>query len=150
MFWIILQPSPSNPVDLTVHGPRDFQKEYAIHPLFITISLTSLYHIAGHGKPVDVWAMGVVTYFLLAGYTPFDRDSQQLEMEAIIAGDYKFEPKEYWANVSDTAKDFVKECLTIDPTNRPTAAQVLEHKVYKSTSPRAIHFVKYRQPIVAG
>jgi hypothetical protein len=30
--------------------------------------------------------MGVITYFLLAGYTPFDRDSQQQEMEAIIAG----------------------------------------------------------------
>lgn len=73
--------------------------------------------------------MGVVTYFLLAGYTPFDRDSQQLEMEAIIAGDYKFEPAEYWANVSETAKNFVKECLTIDPTNRPTAAGCLEHKV---------------------
>lgn len=37
--------------------------------------------------------MGVITYFLLAGYTPFDRDSQQQEMEAIIAGDYKFEPE---------------------------------------------------------
>lgn len=73
--------------------------------------------------------MGVVTYFLLAGYTPFDRDSQQLEMEAIIAGDYKFEPVEYWANVSETAKDFVAECLTIDPISRPTAAEVLQHKV---------------------
>ncbi len=36
--------------------------------------------------------MGVITYFLLAGYTPFDRENQQQEMEAIIAGDYKFEP----------------------------------------------------------
>src|ERR1700722_263710 len=52
--------------------------------------------------------MGVITYFLLAGaqlllpaistnqttsgYTPFDRDTQQLEMEAIIAGDYQFKP----------------------------------------------------------
>ena len=36
--------------------------------------------------------MGVITYFLLCGYTPFDRDTQQQEMEAIIAGDYKFEP----------------------------------------------------------
>lgn len=36
--------------------------------------------------------MGVITYFLLAGYTPFDRENQHLEMEAIIAGDYKFEP----------------------------------------------------------
>jgi len=92
----------------------------------------------GHGKPVDVWAMGVVTYFLLAGYTPFDRDSQQLEMEAIIAGDYKFEPEEYWANVSETAKDFVTKCLTVDQTKRPTAEEVLQHKWLADTTP---HFV---------
>lgn len=74
--------------------------------------------------------MGVITYFLLAGYTPFDRDSQQQEMEAIIAGDYKFEPEEYWQNVSSTAKDFVRTCLTIDPEKRPTAETALEHKVH--------------------
>ena len=73
--------------------------------------------------------MGVITYFLLAGYTPFDRDSQQQEMEAIVAGDYKFEPEDYWQNVSSTAKDFVKTCLTIDPAKRPTAAVLLQHKV---------------------
>ncbi|KXN91555.1 Calcium/calmodulin-dependent protein kinase type I [Leucoagaricus sp. SymC.cos] len=93
---------------------------------------------AGHGKPVDVWAMGVITYFLLAGYTPFDRDSQQQEMEAIIAADYKFEPHEYWTNVSDTAKDFVSYCLTADPIERPTAAEVLEHKWLADEKP---HFV---------
>lgn len=92
----------------------------------------------GHGKPVDIWAMGVITYFLLAGYTPFDRENQQQEMEAIIAGDYKFEPAEYWANVSDTAKDFVAECLTIDPTSRPTAAQMLQHRWLSDERP---HFV---------
>ncbi len=106
---------------------------------------TKITSLAGHGKPVDVWAMGVITYFLLAGtlisfclnltytgpigYTPFDRDSQQAEMEAIIAGDYKFEPEEYWANVSETARDFVTMCLTIDPKSRPTAAEALQHKV---------------------
>jgi calcium/calmodulin-dependent protein kinase I len=41
---------------------------------------------------VDIWAVGVITYFLLAGYTPFGRENEQQEMEAIIAGDYKFEP----------------------------------------------------------
>ncbi|KAI0340427.1 Pkinase-domain-containing protein [Trametopsis cervina] len=93
----------------------------------------------GHGKPVDVWAMGVITYFLLCGYTPFDRDTQQQEMEAIIAGDYKFEPEEYWENVSETAKDFVRTCLTVDPTRRPTAAEALQHKWLADTQP---HFVE--------
>jgi serine/threonine protein kinase len=115
------------------------------------------FHEAGHSKPVDIWAMGVITYFLLCGtdpfpvaltvvshihyipgYTPFDRDTQQLEMEAIIAGDYKFEPAEYWANVSPTARAFVTSCLTIDPTNRPTAQECLEHKWLSSKEP---HFV---------
>jgi len=82
----------------------------------------------GHHKPVDVWAMGVITYFLLCGYTPFDRDTQAKETEAIIAGDYKFEPVEYWENVSITAKRFIECSLTVDPTKRPTAQQMLEHE----------------------
>ena len=40
--------------------------------------------------------------------------------------------------MSDTAKAFVKECLTIDPTSRPTAAQALQHKWLASEEP---HFV---------
>lgn len=39
-----------------------------------------------------MWAIGVITYFLLCGYTPFDRDTQQEEMQAIINRDFKFEP----------------------------------------------------------
>ena len=101
----------------------------------------------GHSKPVDIWAMGVITYFLLAGYTPFDRDTPQQEMEAIIAGNYKFEPEEYWANVSDTAKDFVRECLTIDPGRRPTAEEMLGHKWLSSDTP---HFVPDPESSVGG
>ncbi|CAL1710264.1 unnamed protein product [Somion occarium] len=93
----------------------------------------------GHGKPVDVWAMGVITYFLLCGYTPFDRDTQQEEMEAIIAGDYKYAPAEYWENVSPTARAFVSYCLTIDPNERPTAEEALKHKWLADESP---HFVQ--------
>jgi serine/threonine protein kinase len=48
--------------------------------------------LAGHGKPVDIWAIGVITYFLLCGYTPFDHDTQKEEMEAIISRNFKFEP----------------------------------------------------------
>ncbi|KIJ64791.1 hypothetical protein HYDPIDRAFT_111396 [Hydnomerulius pinastri MD-312] len=97
-----------------------------------------IFQKTGHGKPVDVWAMGVITYFLLAGYTPFDRDTQKQEMEAIIAGDYRFEPEEYWSNVSSTARDFVATCLTVDPETRPTAAEMLEHPWLTAEIP---HFV---------
>ncbi|KAF8523796.1 Pkinase-domain-containing protein [Hysterangium stoloniferum] len=92
----------------------------------------------GHSKPVDIWAIGVITYFLLCGYTPFDRENQQDEMHAIISRDFKFEPKEYWAGVSETARDFVNVCLTVDPTLRPTAAEALQHRWLASDEP---HFV---------
>lgn len=81
----------------------------------------------GHGKPVDLWALGVITYFLLCGYTPFDRDSDFEEMQAILNADYSFTPLEYWRGVSDSAKDFIKRCLTIDPAKRMTAHEALQH-----------------------
>ncbi|KAI5462303.1 kinase-like domain-containing protein [Mariannaea sp. PMI_226] len=81
----------------------------------------------GHGKPVDLWALGVITYFLLCGYTPFDRDSDFEEMQAILNADYSFTPVEYWRGVSNHAKDFIKRCLTIDSTKRITAHEALQH-----------------------
>ncbi|KUJ14667.1 Pkinase-domain-containing protein [Mollisia scopiformis] len=81
----------------------------------------------GHGKPVDIWAIGVITYFLLCGYTPFDRDSNLEEMQAILIADYSFTPIEYWRGVSLQARDFIKRCLTIDPTKRMTAHEALSH-----------------------
>lgn len=82
---------------------------------------------SGHGKPVDVWAIGVITYFLLCGYTPFDRDSNLEEMQAILVADYSFTPMEYWRGVSLTARQFIKRCLTIDPNDRMTAHEALSH-----------------------
>jgi serine/threonine protein kinase len=81
----------------------------------------------GHGKPVDLWALGVITYFLLCGYTPFDRDSDLEEMQAILNADYSFTPTEYWRGVTDSAKDFIRRCLTIDPAKRMTAHEALQH-----------------------
>ncbi|EXJ93727.1 CAMK/CAMK1 protein kinase [Capronia coronata CBS 617.96] len=89
----------------------------------------------GHGKPVDLWAIGVITYFLLCGYTPFDRDSNLEEMQAILAADYSFTPVEYWRNVSENARDFIRRCLTIDPRARITAHQALQHPWIRPDDP---------------
>ena len=77
----------------------------------------------------------MITYFLLCGYTPFDRDSNLEEMQAILAADYSFTPVEYWRNVSETARDFIRRCLTIDPNKRMTAHQALQHPWIKPTDP---------------
>lgn len=69
----------------------------------------------------------MITYFLLCGYTPFDRDSNLEEMQAILAANYSFTPADYWRGVSQTARDFIKRCLTIDPNGRMTAQEALQH-----------------------
>lgn len=69
----------------------------------------------------------MITYFLLCGYTPFDRDSNLEEMQAILAADYSFTPLEYWRGVSQEARNFIKGCLTTDPTKRMTAHEALQH-----------------------
>ncbi|WFD33893.1 calcium/calmodulin-dependent protein kinase [Malassezia cuniculi] len=89
---------------------------------------------SGHGKPVDMWAIGVITYFLLCGYTPFDRDTTMEEMQAIINGDYKFEPEIYWQGVSEQARDFIKRLLTVDPAERLTATDALQHPWFQILS----------------
>ncbi|KAM5446616.1 Calcium/calmodulin-dependent protein kinase type I, partial [Microsporum canis] len=82
---------------------------------------------SGHGKPVDIWAIGVITYFLLCGYMPFDRDSNVEEMQAILVADYSFTPEDYWRNVSPTACEFINRCLTTDPLARITSHEALQH-----------------------
>ena len=75
-----------------------------------------------------MWAIGVITYFLLCGYTPFDRESNLEEMQAILVADYSFTPLEYWRGVSLQARAFIKRCLTIDPQSRMTAHEALSHQ----------------------
>jgi calcium/calmodulin-dependent protein kinase I len=69
----------------------------------------------------------VITYFLLCGYTPFDRDSNLEEMQAILAADYSFTPLEYWRGVSQEARNFISSCLTVNPKSRMTAHEALQH-----------------------
>lgn len=92
-----------------------------------TYMAPEIFRKTGHGKPVDIWAIGVITYFLLCGYTPFDQDTTAEEMKAIMSCDYAFEPEEYWEDVSKDAKDFISKCLQMDAGKRMTAEECLNH-----------------------
>jgi len=80
----------------------------------------------GHNKEVDMWSTGVITYFLLAGFPPFMGNSLPEIVDLIIRCDYKF-PSPYWDDISAEARDFVKRCLVVDPAQRITAADALQH-----------------------
>ncbi|RIA79133.1 kinase-like domain-containing protein, partial [Glomus cerebriforme] len=81
---------------------------------------------SGYGKPVDLWAIGVITYFLLCGYTPFYRENSKEELTAIIQSERSFDIK-FWDGISDLAKDFINQLLIADPNERITAHQALAH-----------------------
>lgn len=80
-----------------------------------------------YGKPVDMWAIGVIVYFILSGYAPFDRDSTAEEIEAIMEADFAFTPTVFWDTVSENAKDFIRKLLEPDVDKRMTAEHVLKH-----------------------
>ncbi|KAH6847322.1 kinase-like domain-containing protein [Chaetomium sp. MPI-CAGE-AT-0009] len=126
--------TPEDNADLLIadFGLSRIMEEEQFHVLTTTCGTPGymapeIFKKTGHGKPVDLWALGVITYFLLCGYTPFDRDSDFEEMQAILNADYSFTPVEYWRGVSDSAKDFIRLCLTIDPGKRMTAHEALQH-----------------------
>ncbi|KAI8914784.1 hypothetical protein PhCBS80983_g00816 [Powellomyces hirtus] len=80
----------------------------------------------GYGKEVDLWSLGVITYILLCGYPPF-YDQNNIELfKLIMAGNYKFD-KPWWDPISETAKDFIRKSLVVNPKDRQTAAQALNH-----------------------
>ncbi|GAA5992246.1 hypothetical protein JCM10908_001836 [Rhodotorula pacifica] len=80
-----------------------------------------------HGKPVDLWSVGVITYTLLCGYIPFRSTDPEQLIEECRAGKLEFHDK-YWKNISDDAKAFIKALVKPNPGDRPTAEQALKHK----------------------
>uniref|UniRef100_A0AAY4ET53 calcium/calmodulin-dependent protein kinase n=1 Tax=Denticeps clupeoides TaxID=299321 RepID=A0AAY4ET53_9TELE len=79
-----------------------------------------------YGKPVDMWACGVILYILLVGYPPFWDEDQHRLYQQIKAGAYDF-PSPEWDTVTPEAKDLINKMLTINPTKRITAAEALKH-----------------------
>jgi len=79
-----------------------------------------------YSKDVDMWSIGVITYFILCGYPPFMGENLQQIFEVIQNCEYEF-PSNDWDKISGNAKDFIKLLLVADPTKRLTAELALKH-----------------------
>lgn len=74
----------------------------------------------GHGKAVDIWSLGVITYTLLCGYSPFRSESLPDLIDECSNGRVIFHER-YWKDVSKDAKIFIGELLQPNPEDRPSS-----------------------------
>ncbi|EWC45245.1 calcium protein kinase [Drechslerella stenobrocha 248] len=80
----------------------------------------------GHGKPVDMWSLGVITYTLLCGYSPFRSETLPELIDECSNGRVIFHER-YWKGVSSDAKGFIGELLQPNPNERLTSSEALKH-----------------------
>lgn len=77
-----------------------------------------------YSTKVDMWSLGIVLYVLLSGYMPFPTDENG--EEHVKRGRIVFPPARF-ARVSHGAKDLIQRLLMVDPEQRLSATQVLQH-----------------------
>lgn len=74
----------------------------------------------------DLWSLGVIAYILLVGYPPFNFEDNEELMECSRKGIFRFESP-FWDHISAEAKHFVSSLMTVDPSQRLSAQQALNH-----------------------
>lgn len=79
---------------------------------------------SAYGKPVDAWAVGVISYAIMTGRFPFDHDNSDALVSLIFFNQIMW-PEE--SNISQNAKDFVESLLQKQPSERLTIKQALKH-----------------------
>ncbi|XP_017284618.1 myosin light chain kinase family member 4 isoform X5 [Kryptolebias marmoratus] len=76
--------------------------------------------------PTDMWSLGVITYMLLSGLSPFLGDDDNETLNNILSCQWNFEEEEF-ADISDEAKDFITRLLVKSKSWRMSATESLRH-----------------------
>ncbi|KAL3731846.1 hypothetical protein ACJRO7_028674 [Eucalyptus globulus] len=74
----------------------------------------------------DMWSLGVILFILLSGYPPFIAPSNRQKQQMILRGEFSFDERT-WKNISSSAKELISSLLTVDPSRRPSALDLLNH-----------------------
>ncbi|CAL8261919.1 unnamed protein product [Merluccius merluccius] len=83
------------------------------------------------GLEADMWSIGVITYILLSGASPFLGDTKQETLGNISAMNYDFD-EEFFSTTSELAKSFIRQLLEKDTRKRMTIQDALNHPWIKS------------------
>ncbi|KAG7706836.1 hypothetical protein KL914_002720 [Ogataea haglerorum] len=103
-----------------------------------------------HGSPSDVWSCGIIFFALLTGHLPFDDSNIRKLLLKVQAGKFHMP-----VNLSSEAKDLIWSMLRVDPRDRISIHDILNHpllKKYPDTSDE-IHIaqeadLKMTKPII--
>merc|ERR1719454_2050797 len=84
----------------------------------------------------DLWSCGVIMYVLLCGYPPFFGETDAEVLSKVRLGNFSFNAAD-WKNVSEDAKNLIRMLLKMNPRDRYTAEQALNHEWIKNKAPKA-------------
>ena len=88
-------------------------------PYFIAPEMLS----GRYDEKCDIWSIGVILYYMLSGKFPFKSDNNNDIFHKI-----ETETPNFWElNISETAFNFLRKCLTKNPKLRPSAKECLMH-----------------------
>ncbi|KAL7620535.1 MAPK-activated protein kinase Srk1 [Parahypoxylon ruwenzoriense] len=87
-----------------------------------------------YSKSVDMWALGCVLYTLLCGFPPFYDESIEVLTEKVAKGQYTF-LSPWWDDISKSAQDLISHLLTVDPEQRYTITEFLNHPWIQGSGP---------------
>ncbi|KAG9051040.1 hypothetical protein FS837_000148 [Tulasnella sp. UAMH 9824] len=106
-----------------------------------------------YSKSVDMWALGCVLYTLLCGFPPFYDESINVLTEKVARGYYTF-LSPWWDDISASSKDLITHLLCVDPAQRYTIDEFLNHPWCKEPRGQvaptpALRTAHYESPILA-
>merc|ERR1712007_240536 len=84
----------------------------------------------------DMWSVGVIMYVMLCGYPPFFGETDAEVLCKVRLGNFSFNAAD-WKNVSEDAKNLIRMLLKMNPRDRYTAEQTLNHDWIKNKAPKA-------------